>query len=221
LSRSGGQRQTRQVGTLEGNDIFAECDYSELKQPFQSLTLSNVLNMNITVDYTLNSNIETEKITDYVIDYPTDIIEMEEVGDTTENINNNIYGNCKLLASTSGLANPYSEELTGIKNANIHKGFMVDVKPGVMATQKCDKDSSTKCSMTVSFEFNYSTSVSTSYTFGKSRSESVTLGTSRQNQETTSLQDSVAETIEESLCKTDTQEDSKRRAIELSNTVTK
>jgi len=219
-------KETKQKYLIENkfdpyNTFFAECNYSELKQPSQNITLSNILNMEITVEYTSKSNIGIEKKTGYETDFPTDIFEIyEDEEESNENFNNNLYGNCKLLASTSGLANPYSEELTGIKNANIHKGYMVDIKPGVIATQSCDNESSTKCSMTVSFEFNYSVSVSTSYTTGNSHSEGVTLGTSRQDVETTSLQDSVAETIEESLCKTDTQEDSMSRAIELSNTIT-
>jgi len=202
------------------NTFFGECDFSEINQPLQTITLTNILNVEITLKYkakpTINNEYETESPTD-----TGEGIEIDEyVDDINDFINSDIYSKCTLLTSTSGLANPYSDELTGIQNAHIHKGYMIDINKGVVASINCGKDSSAKCSTTVNFDFNYSSGISTSFTIGSSHSKSITLGSSRQEQESSSLQDSIATTVEESVCKTDTQEDSRSRAIELSNTIT-
>jgi len=68
----------------------------------------------MTLKYKPKPTIDNE----YATDSPTDTrdrIEIDEyIHDMNNFINSDIYSKCTLLTSTSGLANPHSDELTGI-----------------------------------------------------------------------------------------------------------
>jgi len=91
------------------------------------------------------------------------------------------------LNNKSGLANQYSNELRRIQNVHIHKGYMIDINKGVVASINYGKGSCSKCSITVNFDFNYSSGISTYFTILSSHSKSITLGSSRKEPESSSL----------------------------------
>ncbi|KAG4098668.1 hypothetical protein H8356DRAFT_1391325 [Neocallimastix lanati (nom. inval.)] len=122
----------------------------------------------MTLKYKPKPTIDNE----YATDSPTDTrdrIEIDEyIHDMNNFINSDIYSKCTLLTSTSGLANPHR--------------YMIDIHKGVGTTINYGKDSSAKCSTTLNFDFNYSSSEVLT-------PKSITLESSRQERESSSLQD--------------------------------
>ncbi|ORX89983.1 hypothetical protein LY90DRAFT_521040 [Neocallimastix californiae] len=105
---------------------------------------------------------------------------------------------CNLLTSESAEGNPYSEELTGIKNSNVREGWkLVEV-----TTKAVDSKNSISNTFTVSFDQSYSISVQKSY----SNTEGVTIENHVDQTDSNSFSDSISKVVEETLSKSNSNE---------------
>ncbi|ORY00189.1 hypothetical protein LY90DRAFT_519832 [Neocallimastix californiae] len=105
---------------------------------------------------------------------------------------------CNLLTSESAEGNPYSEELTGIKNSNVREGW----KLVQVSTKAVDSKNSLSETFSVSFDKSYSISVQKSY----SNTEGVTIENHVDHTDSNSFSDSISKVVEETLSKSNSNE---------------